>query len=332
MTSQQNSNKDLKPVYYIYGDQFQVEEAVRRLKKRVGERGDALLNVREFEAGAGAEVAAEAVQAAGTLPFFGETHLVVVRRADRLPKDEQKILADYVAAPSPATVLVLTAEKALKTGQLYKLVDKAKGAYEYKAPKGAELVRWVTGLIQEQGKKVDGAVARHLVDVVGTDQSALTQEAIKLAMYAGDQETVTVGDVDEVATRNPEANIFEMVDALGHKQADTALTVLNRLLFNGEAPQRVLAMIVRQFRILLKTKALEGKRLSAGEATPILGVKPYLVDKYRNQARSFSLPELKKIYGFLKDTDVAIKTGAREPGLALEMLIGKITTGVSGVT
>ena len=38
------------------------------------------------------------------------------------------------------------------------------------------------------------------------------------------------------------------------------------------------------------------------------------------------MPELKRIYSLLKDTDVAMKTGQREPNLALEMLIGKISS------
>lgn len=318
------NQKELKPVYLIFGDEFQVDEAIRRLKKRIGAGGDARLNVREFDALAGAQ-AVEAVQAAAMLPFIGETHLVVMRRADKLNKDDQKLLAEYAAVPSVATIMVLTAgEKAAKTSELYKAVDKVKGVAEFKAPKGAELARWVEALFREQGKKVDHNTVRHFVDTVGTDQSALVQEVNKLAVFARDRETITAEDVDEVATRNPEANIFEMVDALGHKNTDKALTELNRLLFNGEAPHRVLAMVVRQFRIIIKAKALEGKRINAGEGAAILGVRPYLVDKYRQQARSFSMPELKETYVLLKDTDVAMKTGKQEPGLAMEMLVGKI--------
>ncbi|MFA5867506.1 MAG: DNA polymerase III subunit delta [Actinomycetota bacterium] len=322
--AQSQDKKDLKPVYLIFGDDFQVNEAIRRLRKRVGAGGDARLNVKEFDVVAG-DQAADAVQAADMLPFLGETQLIILQRADKLNKDDQKTLAEYVAAPNATTVMVLTAgEKAAKASELYKAVDKIKGTAEYKAPRGAELVRWVEALFAEQGKKIDNRTARHFVDMVGTDQSALVQEVNKLAVFAGDRETVTMEDVDDVATRNPEANIFEMVDALGHKQTDKALTELNRLLFSGEAPHRVLAMVVRQFRIIIKAKALEGRRVSAGEAAAVLGVRPYLVDKYRQQARSFSMAELKEIYRLLKDADVAIKTGQREPGLAVEMLVGKI--------
>jgi DNA polymerase-3 subunit delta len=349
-TNKGKADKDLKPVYLIYGDDWQVEEAIKRLKKRIGAGGDARLNVREFEAPdpkrrgvdaeesrtdepqafgsrTGGSVAGEAVQAAGTLPFIGETHLVVVRRADKLSKEDQSLLVEYAAAPSVATTMVLTAgEKAAKTSALYKAIDKIKGVAEYKAPKGAELARWVGHLFKEQGKKIDQATIKRFLDTVGADQSALQQEAAKLAMFAGDRETVTVEDVEAVATRNPEANIFEMVDALGRKDADKALTELNRLLFNGEAPHRVLAMVVRQFRIIIKAKALEGRRVSAGEAAGILGVRPWLVDKYRRQAGSFTMPELKEIYTILKDTDVDMKTGKQDASLALEMLVGKIAS------
>lgn len=320
------TQKDLKPVYLIYGDDFQVEEALRRLKKRVGAGADARLNVREFDGAAGAR-AGEAVQAAGMLPFLGETHLVVIRRIDKLGKDDQKVLAEYAASPSVATILVMTAgEKAAKTSELYKAVSAIGGAAEYKAPKGAELVAWVGGLFKEQGKTVDQNTVRHLIETVGTDQSALAQEASKLSVYAGDNPSVGADDVDAVAIHNPEANIFEMVDALGHRKLDKALTVVNQLLFNGEAPHRVLAMIVRQFRIIIKAKAMEGQKSKPSDAAAVLGVRPFLVDKYKQQAKSFSMPELREIYRLLRDTDVDMKTGKQDPALALEMLIGKITS------
>lgn len=321
-----SSRKDLKPVYLIYGDEFQVEEALKRLKKRIGAGADARLNIREFDAEAGAQ-ATEAVQAAGMLPFLGETHLVVMRRADKLGKEDLKLLAEYAAAPSDATILVMTAgEKAAKASELYKAIDKINGVHEYKALKGAELVAWVARLFKEQDKMIDQNTTRHFIDTVGTDQSALVQEVNKLAVYAGDRPAISCEDIDAVATHNPEANIFEMVDALGHRKADKALIVLNRLLYTGEAPHRVLAMIVRQFRIIIKAKAMEGQKKSTGEAAAVLGVRPYLVDKYRQQAKSFSNLELMDIYKLLRDTDVDIKTGKQEPALALEMLVGKIAS------
>lgn len=314
----------LKSIYLIYGDDFQVEESLRRLKKRVAAGAEARLDVKEFDGDT--TTAAEAVQAAGTLPLFAEKHLVIFRQADKMSAADQKIMAGYAADPNPATTMVLTAEKIAKTNQLYKMIEKVGSAHEFRAPKSADLINWVGREFRELDKRIDANSARHLIETVGTDQNTLRQEIHKLAVYAGEQDAVDEHDIEAVATANPESNIFEMVDALGQKQTDTALRAFNRLLGAGEPPQRILFMIVRQFRIIIKAKALAEKRLGAGEVAAVLGVRPFLIEKYRQQAQRFSLAELKEIYGWLKDADVAMKTGRQEPALALELLIGKVTS------
>ena len=144
--------ESLEKIYYIYGDEFQVEEALRRLKKRVAAGGDARLSIKEFSGEA--VTTAEAIMAAQTLPFFGETTLVVIRRADRLVAGEKEKLAGYAANPSPAAIMVLTAEKATKSDKLVKAVEKAGRVHEYKALKGDELVSWVGKTFREEDKKI----------------------------------------------------------------------------------------------------------------------------------------------------------------------------------
>jgi DNA polymerase-3 subunit delta len=336
----------LKPVYLIYGDEFQVDQALRRLKGRIaaeaggemttpGETHDARLDVRELDAAAkgqnaGAGVAIEAVRAAETLPFFAVTNLVVVRNVDKLKADDQRILAEYTKNPSPATVLVLTAAKMAKSAVLFKAVDRGGQTFEYATPKGPDLAKWVGQEFKAQGKDAGASAIRLLISQVGTDQATLQQEVKKLAAYAGAEPAVDEHAIEAVAMRNPEISIFAMVDALGHRRTAEAVTELNKLLNDGEPAQRILYMIVRQYRILMKTKGLEeSKKPNPGNAAKVLGVPPFLVDKYKAQARRYTLDELRHIYGLLKDTDIAMKTGQQEPRLALEVLVGKIATPVS---
>lgn len=311
---------ELKPIYLIFGDSFQVNEALKRLRDRVGGEG-----ATEIDATAPNAVN-QAIQAAETLPFFAVTNLVIVRRVDKLKADDARPLAAYAANPNPATVMVLTAEKMAKTTVLYKAIAAAGTVFEYQAPKGPELVNWVVAQIKQEGGDIDHNAARRLITLVGTDQEALRQEGKKAAAYAGAGQPIDVTVVESVASANPESSIFTMVDALGHKKADVALTELNKLLFAGEPAQRILFMIVRQFRILLKAKALEQQtpKVGHGDQVKFLGVPPFLLDKYRDQARRYSEAQLRAIYHYLVETDVATKTGRQEPTLALELLIVKI--------
>jgi DNA polymerase III subunit delta len=312
---------DLKPIYLIFGDSFQVDEALKRLRDRVGAEGATEIDATSSNA------VNNALRAAETLPFFAVTNLIVVRRADKLKAEEARPLAAYAANPNPATVMVLTAEKMAKTTVLYKAIAAAGTVFEYKAPKGADLVNWVVELAKQEGNPMDHNAARRLIALVGTDQQALRQETKKAAVYAGAGQMIDIIAVEAVASANPETSIFTMVDALGLKKADVALAELSKLLFAGEPAQRILYMIARQFRILLKAKAIEQQkgRMTGGDAVKFMGVPPFLMDKYRDQARRYTEANLRTIYRYLVETEVAAKTGKQEPTLALELLIVKIS-------
>ena len=51
---------------------------------------------------------------------------------------------------------------------------------------------------------------------------------------------------------------------------------------------------------------------------------PYVIKKTIQQARSFSLSELKKIYQKIFQVDLGIKTGKIEPETALDLFVAEI--------
>ena len=133
--------------------------------------------------------------------------------------------------------------------------------------------------------------------------------------------------LDDVQTLTPaggEANIFAMVDAVGQRRGPAAQRELRRLLERAH-PQYVLTMIVRQFRLLLLARELLDARAPEAEISQALGLKSYPTGKVCQQARSFSLPDLERIYRRLLDYDVDTKTGQMEAAAALDTLVVALT-------
>lgn len=312
---------ELKPVYLIYGDDFQRERAVSRLKSRFAESGESL-DVKEFTAAL--DEPAMVLQAAETLPFFGQMNLVVVRDFDKASSPDQKMYVKYAENPSPNTCLVLVADKIRKGSVVAKTVDKNGQVYEFKMFKQADLLDWIYQEFHQRKKKVDPSAVRYLIEQAGTDQRLLESEIEKISVYMGEKEIISREDLEPIVNRNPQNTIFELIDCLGQKKKDQALRILNRLIRNGEPPLKVLSMIVRQFRMILKTKALEANRSLVTEFVKELRIPPFIVKKYRQQGARFSMDEIKKIFRLLHKTDLAIKKGELKPDIALEILIGKM--------
>jgi len=127
-------------------------------------------------------------------------------------------------------------------------------------------------------------------------------------------------DVREISSFAREESIFALVDSVIEGRIKDAQFMLHRMLKYGTAPQQILTMIDRQLAIILKVKELSNGNQQ--EIREKLGLHPrYPLEKTLRQARTFTIPRLRRAFHSLLDTDVAIKIGKYEDDLALDLLI-----------
>jgi len=122
-----------------------------------------------------------------------------------------------------------------------------------------------------------------------------------------------------------EADVFEMVDALGRRDGAAAARLLHRLL-DDDDPLRLFGMIVRQFRLLILAREYLNEGGAPGQMGAAIGVHPYVAEKLTRQVRAFTLDQLEMIYHFLLETDAGIKTGKVSDVLALDLLVAGIAS------
>jgi DNA polymerase-3 subunit delta len=112
-----------------------------------------------------------------------------------------------------------------------------------------------------------------------------------------------------------------MVDAIGARQPEAVLREMRGLLGDGDHPLRIMAMVVRQFRLLIQVKELTEQGASPEEIMSKAGVPYRGVAGLQRQARNFSFSQLERAYARLLEFDVQVKTGAWEPEAAMELLV-----------
>jgi len=261
-----------------------------------------------------------------TLPFFGTNRVVVVRRTHSLRAQDQDELAAYLEPARPPTAVILVADKLDKRRRLYVVADRTGRVVACDPLPLEELPAWVRARARKEGKAMAPEAARELVLLVGGGLRELGLELAKLAAYVGDRGEITTDDVRAVASHVAEARVFELMDAVGRRQAGRALALLHTVLTMGEPPVRVLYMLEDQLRMLLRTKALLDRRAPFGDRREVLGNRAWLFDRYREQVAAFGRLDAAEMLGTLLETDAAIKTGAAAPRLALETLIVRLCT------
>ena len=190
-----------------------VARAVRRLRDRIGEDATELLSASEAD---GTDVAA-ACNALGL--FASERRLVVVENVETWKAADLEPVLEYLKSPSPETVLALVGDGVRKDSLLAKAVAKAGEVLVYDLPKRgnkADLPGWVGRQFAAQRIKVDPAVSRQLVELVGDNLDELASEVEKLVAWANG-EAIGEQEVELLVAPRGEVPPFAMTDAWGRR-------------------------------------------------------------------------------------------------------------------
>jgi len=306
----------MDPVFLIHGeDDLKREAMVKRLLKRFQDMGDIDFNSDNF-LGSSAS-ANDIIASCNTLPFLSPYRLVMVKDVEKLPKDDQKALADYLKSPCESTVLALVAVKLPKTSVLYKAVDKnyPKCIIDCAPKSRKELPLLVQRMAQTYGASIAPDAIDLLISYVGESTVRLDAELSKLAASLHDSNRIGVEDVDRMVTRTTQAKPWSFTDALANRNAQECLRLLDRM--DDQSWLGLLSLSVTRIRELMITKSLE-KRGEAWRLAEQLGKKDWQVRSHRSCAARFSEEELADALDRAAQAEMAMKSGS-DQRLQLEL-------------
>ena len=261
------------------------------------------------------------IAAAETLPFLADKRLVVVREhpalAGKAEADER--LTEYMAhVPDSCVMVFLCRGKADARKKLYRAIQKHGAVVTFSPLSDAELNAWIIKAFSALGKRCAPQTASLLAFTVGNDTALLRAEMEKIAALCGERENVADEDVRAVATRSIECTVFEMVDAVVAGQEGRAFSLLKDMLLSGSDRIGILAMLLRQYRLLQHVKIMQFEKKSAQEIKQRLGVAPFAAERCIRQAAAYSGKEIKQAVDICLDTEYRIKSGRLNQEGALE--------------
>lgn len=186
-------------------------------------------------------------------------------------------------------------------------------------PRFGALTGWIGKELERREVRFARGVPALLADLFGEDLPAIASEIEKLSVLEGE---LDLERVRQVVNRPAARDAFDMIDALTRGDEAEAVRVARRLLEAGEPAPRVLGALAWQFALVAKAVALiaADELPSDAMAAKALGVAPYPARKAMGVARTLDEAELREVFERLLDAEVAVKTGAREPGWAIELL------------
>jgi DNA polymerase-3 subunit delta len=311
----------LRPLYVLHGDEdFLKRQVLLALRAQVlGPDGD--------EFGVSVHAGDKATLAAvfdelQTAPFFSPRRLVVVENADPFVTRYREALEKAVGRLPDSGTLVLDVKTWAANTRLARVVD-ADATITCKAPYASKLPAWcVQWAAARHGKQLTGPAADLLLELVGPEMGQLDQELHKLAVYIGGRSRIDAEDVDRLVGSSRAENTWKIFDAIGSGRSAEALTILDRLLDQGEEPLGILGAFSMQLRRLAKVARLNqlGQPLAAAMAQA--GVLPYQTRGCEQQLRHLGRRRTERLYDWLLQVNAGLKGGSQlPPRTLLERLV-----------
>ncbi|NLX11275.1 MAG: DNA polymerase III subunit delta [Chloroflexi bacterium] len=322
------------PTFYVFHgpDEFSCRAQLQSIRAQMGDPGMAELNTSILDGKAAA--AAEVLAAASAMPFLSDKRLVIVegmlswlarKGAGKIGKEQLEVLVEGLPhLPEFARVVFVEMDTLSDHNPVLKLAKTDPGGYHKAFNPPRDATRWIrTQAEQVYGVEIETAAAVTLAAVIGEDLRAADSELAKLSAYVNGERPITGADVALLTTYIAETDVFQMVDALGQRDGAAATRLLHRLLEQDD-PLPLFGMMIRQFRLLLLAREYLNGGGAPGQIAQAIGVHPFVGEKLVRQVGAFTLDQLEHIYRFLLETDLSIKTGRVDAGLALDLLIAGI--------
>ncbi len=243
------------------------------------------------------------------LPMVDDYRVIVLKNLAKVSDKDLIELENYLKNPQPSTILVIFDYY----GQ-FSLLKDLMSQVDCKRFDRPTAIALIVKELEKKGKQISSEAAQTLLDYCNGYMTRAICELDKLAYYDLDDPLITKKMVDDLVFKDSEAVVFELTEALGQKNGDKALALLED--FKKEAG--LLGLITNHFRRLFYIGISD---LPDRELSTQLGVKEYAITKQRQQVKNFSKMQLKKIFALLEKVDYMIKSGAMLSENALQYLV-----------
>ncbi len=313
------SNQVPALIFLCGQEPYLVQQAARSVRQAVLAEEKDDFNDNQFY---GKESAAEDIlEAALTFPVFAKKRLVTVKDAHQLPAAELEKLLPYLQNPVPETCLLFIAGKIDNRRKFFQEFKKSGVLVEFKPLSDREIPQYIRDSLNQRDVKISADAVDLFCSMVGGNLHEVHAELDKLLTYVGTATLIDIKDVQAVVSRGRAENVFALGNAVGRGDTAKALVLTMRLSAAGEAPLKILSLLVRHFRQLWKVRELQVQKYPVKEIAKISGVPFFVVDGLIQQGKKFSRHDFYRAHELFLETDLAMKSSGADAGALLDHLI-----------
>lgn len=265
----------------------------------------------------------EILELAETMPFLAEHRVILVEDSGFFSMTYEKLpeFTDYIPDIPDATVIIFSEENVDKRSKLYKNVDKNGYACEIKRQRQGDIQKWVEDKLKKEGKNITRSAMTEFFDRLGSDMGVIANELEKLICYCMYKDVIELSDVKNICGRSLEDRVFDMVDYISAFKLQEAMELYMELFSLNVPSEKIMALLMRHYHILLGMKSLERSGVPVSEYASKLQIPPFTVKKYMSQTARLSIDRIRQIEERAAELTHNVRMGLLDRRFAVELLI-----------
>jgi len=204
--------------------------------------------------------------------------------------------------------------------KLFNFLIKQKFIQEFKPLTNAGLMNFIKKEANSYHKEISPSAALELIKKTGSDLWLISQ-SIKKAALSQEEKIISLETINATATEIFNEDIFSLTDAISAKNKKLALKILEEQYAAGLEDEGIIAMLIRQFKILILIMEANKNGIRPDKIASELKIHPFVTKKGLMQIKNFRLEQLKQSLNDLISLDFANKTGATNIKLELTLFL-----------
>lgn len=275
----------------------------------------------------------EVILAAGTISFFGTKRVVELPfvQPAAFSDKELKEFCELLKSTENAVFVITTlvADEKARSGKRLQTFAKEMeqlGLSVEIAPLGSsELVDFVINRAKELDTQIEPGPAKALIERCGTDLYLLEAELQKLAAASG-YGVITAQLISEMAVRNVDADVFDMVRLVQAGRKVEAFRRLEQLLEQQNDPIAIAAALTGSYVDLYRVKLAQTVRKNYSHVHKDFGYKgsDWRLKKASEAASRLKLEQLEEILDILTQLDIQLKSAPTDKGILLQAALASM--------
>ncbi|MDX9738815.1 MAG: DNA polymerase III subunit delta [Candidatus Dojkabacteria bacterium] len=251
--------------------------------------------------------------------LFSTSRLIFLKRVYRNKERESIVnfLLEYLPNNTTDQIVIWEDQKVSAVTRYVKFFKSNKQLEEYTKFNKRSFLTWAKEITQKMDISINSNAINLLATYSNYDSQRFENNLKKLKLI--EKDNITEEDIREFSPDTLEEDIWKLLDEI-NSESGKPLLILENLLRNSTDPHYIIAMILRNIRLLTMTKHLVEKNTQYTEMPSILKIPPFTLSPLVSASNRYTKERISKIYEKLSSLDYEIKVGRIEPKLGLTLL------------